>query len=141
LGYVTLAPALNEGATADHDSLHIAARVWLLAQGARFADVRMLTAASRSDSVVERSDGSNWPVPEQVGSQQSVVLGLPLGVTRLAVCLSMKTGRGREPYRVTQQFTIHGAPTEGEQPSIAPIGEATVSRERGDPCNPSKSAP
>lgn len=137
LGYATLSPAPG---TAD-DSMRLEARVWLLAEGARFADVRMATAAARSDGSIERSDRSRWPIPEQVGSQESVALALPRETTRLAVCLSMPSAGRGAPYRVTQQFTVHGADARSDQTTIAPIGDANVSKETGAPCIPSKAKP
>ncbi len=133
LGQVTV--SAQREASPDGTGVQVQARVWLLAKGVRFGDLRLLTFVQRSDGSVERSEQSTWPLPEQMGSEELVKFSLPLTTTRLTTCLTVPSPGLHHPYRVTQVFAVrtNGGQADDEV-AVSPVAEARVSRENGAPC-------
>jgi hypothetical protein len=127
LGYVVLAaePADGGRATLGH------AQIWLMAKGVRFADVRLKMAIETTDGGVRQQEFSEWPAPEQVGSDEEAAIPLGPGVRQLTTCLIVPNSGLNAPYRVTQRFLMTPQP---EEIRVAETAEKEVSREDGSPC-------
>ncbi len=81
LGYVDFTAEPSGGRIAGQ------ARVWLLAEGVPFAKVRLLSATTTVDGQIVRQELADWPVPEQVGSQQVVAVPLDPATSQVTTCL------------------------------------------------------
>jgi len=126
LGYVDLAASPS-----DDGRLTGQARVWLMSEGVPFAKVRLLTATTGADGQVARQTQDGWPVPEQVGSQQIVVLPLPQATRQVTTCLVVPSAGLDKTYRVTQRFLLAAA---SDRIHVSEIAAARVSKEDGSPC-------
>ena len=125
-GYVDLtAEATDGGRVIGH------ARVWVMAPAVPFAAVRLLRATRTSDGRVSHQEFKEWPVPEQVGSQEMVAIPLERGARQVTTCMIVPSSGRTEQYRVTQQFLL----TQGSDGVLASeSAEKQVSKEDGSPC-------
>jgi hypothetical protein len=126
LGYVTFAAEQSNGGR-----LVGQVRVWLLAEGVPFAKVRLLTVTSTVDAQVSRRQYSDWPVPEQVGSQQVLALPLEASTRQVTTCLVIPASGDGPVYRVTQRFLLTVA-SDGIR--VSEIAPKRVTKENGSPC-------
>ena len=124
LGYVTVAAE----PTSNDSSIHVQARVWLLADGVPFRDVSFITVADRADASADRQDHSNAFTPEQVGSQELIRFSMPGGTQRLNTCLVVPSPGLHDRYRVTQTFSV------GADHSISSTTEPKVTKDDSSAC-------
>jgi len=127
LGYVDMAAEPADGGRAVLGHL----RVWALAKGVRFADMRLRTAVETTDGGVRRQAFSDWPSPEQVGSLETLEISMGPIVRQLTTCLVVPSPGMNALYRVTQRFAMT---PQGEEIRVAETAETQVSKEDGSPC-------
>lgn len=124
IGYLAMGTSADSG-----PPIQIHPRVWITAKGVAFQDARLLAVTDAGDRSETLS--TQWPMPEQVGSTEQVVLALKVNSRRLTTCLILPNPALGSPWRVTQQFTLHRG--DGEV-RIAEIAEPRATREDGSPC-------
>ena len=135
LGQVKVSAPPEDPPASASSAFKIRAHVWLLAEGVRFSGLKLRTAAYQRDGSVNRSDHSAWPMPEQVGSVETIDFLLPQTTVRLTTCLSVPSPALHRLYRVTQVFDVKAGGTgEDDQVMISPHAEAKVSVENLSPC-------
>jgi hypothetical protein len=127
LGYVVLAAEPTDGGHATLGNVQI----WLMADGVRFADVRLRMAIETAGDGIRRQEFSDWPAPEQVGSNEEAAIPLGPGVRRLTTCLIVPNNGRNAVYRVTQRFALT---LQNDEIRVAETAEKRVSREDGSPC-------
>jgi TIR domain len=135
LGQVTLSAPPEDPPASASSAFKIRAHVWLLAEGVQFSGLKLRTSAYQRDGSVNRAEHSAWPMPEQVGSVESIDFPLPQTTVRLATCLSVPSPALHRLYRVTQVFDVKASGIgEDDQVMISPHAEAKVSVENLLPC-------
>jgi TIR domain len=124
IGYVVMSPSADSG-----PPVRVHPNVWLTARGVPFENVRLLIATDTSDQ--SEVSLTQWPIPEQVGSSEQVVLAIPADSRRLTTCLIIPNPALGAPWRVTQQFTLRPG---DEEIRVAETAEPRAMREDGSPC-------
>lgn len=131
LGYVTLTASM----TAEEPALRVQARVWLLAEGRTFKDVRLITATRGPSGRVETTDHSQALNPAQAGGAQELDFQLPAATEVVTACLTMPHLDPGQRSRVTQSFAIpRGAQPLGIPVSLEPLADPRVGPDDGGPC-------
>ena len=126
LGYVDFAAEPSGGGRVAGQ-----ARVWLLAEGVPFAKVRLLSVTSTVDGQVARQEYVNWPVPQQVGSQQVVAIPLDPRTRQVTTCLIVPNSELDKFHRVTQRFLLT---TASDGIRVSETAAKRVSKEDGSAC-------
>lgn len=106
--------------------------VYLLADGASFADVRFQTRLLDRDGAAKVEDHSQLFNPTQVGSVQQIQLPLARTSTDLLSCLSVPSKGAARRLRIEQRFSIGVG--DGETPVVTPTSPALVVPDDGSPC-------
>ena len=127
LGYVVLAAEPADGGRETLGNM----RIWVMAKSVRFADVRLRMAVERIDGTVLLQELPEWPVPEQLGMDETVSISFGSGVRRLTTCLILPNNGLNAPYRVTQRFVMT---PQSDEIRVAEVAEKRVSKERNAPC-------
>jgi len=127
LGYVVLGAEPADGGRAMLGHM----RIWVMAKSVRFADVRLTMAVETTDGTVRRQDLPEWPVPEQMGMDETVAIPLGPGVRRLTTCLIVPNNGLHAPYRVTQRFVLT---PQSDEIRVAETAEKRVSKQDSAPC-------
>jgi hypothetical protein len=120
-GYVDLSAA-----TTGNGNVVGQARVWLMAPNVRFADARLLAVFKTVDGKSSQLQVQQWPISEQMGSQEVVAIPFPPGARQLTTCLIVNSQR-----RVTQQFLLTST-SDGVR--VSETAEKQVTRENSSPC-------
>jgi hypothetical protein len=136
LGYISLSAERATSSAENEPVIQLQAQVWLLAKSVPFRDVTFVSVADRPDGPIDRSEHTSLFNPEQVGSVELVRFPVSLATKRLATCLGVPNPGLRERSRVTQMFSLStNAGGTNDPVTLVPIGEPTVTRDDGSPCN------
>jgi hypothetical protein len=127
LGYVVLAAEPTDGGRAVMGHM----RIWVMAKGIRFADVRLRMAVETAEGKVSRRELPAWPVPEQLGMDETVSIPFDPRVRRLTTCLILPNNRLNAAYKVTQRFVLT---PQSEDILVAETAEKRVSKQDSAPC-------
>ncbi len=131
LGQVTFSAPGH--ALAPDNAIQLPAQVWVLAEGVRFGDARLVAASRNQDGRVAMQDFSSTFRPEQVGSVEVVDIRLPAGARAFTTCLSVPSPRRKQRYRVAQDFSL--SPADGAF-VVTRVAEPRVSVDDGKECGP-----
>jgi hypothetical protein len=124
IGYVVMSTSADSG-----PPVRVHPNVWLTAKGVPFQNARLLIANDAGGQ--SEISLTQWPIPEQVGSSEQLILAIGAQSRRLTTCLTVPNPALGSPWRVTQQFTLR--PVDGEV-RVTETAEPRAAREDGKPC-------